>query len=195
MKGPSSYFTSLKLFPVAVAPPSRGAQSFRKGLLLELFGMSSVSFISENRSVGLNQFHLEWCPKYRKKILVGEISAVVEASLLHTADQNRITIFSFHVGDDHVHLFVSLPFDLSISQAFRLLKGNSAREVFRRFPELRQQFRKGHFWSPGKFCRSVSNVKAETIKRYIQNHQFKELNASIKEAKVEARQLRLLSFC
>jgi len=94
-----------------------------------------------------------------------------------------------------LHLFVSLPFDLSVSMAFKLFKGRSAHELFAAFPSFRSIFRKGHFWSPGKFCRSVSNVKAEAIRHYIENHKFKELKQTIKEAKVEAEQMRLVSFC
>jgi len=156
--------------------------------------MGSVSFVSGNRSVGLNQFHFEWCPKYRHDVLNGEIQRFAEESLIRTAKLYKIIIHSMHVGADHVHLFVSLPFDMSVSLAFQLLKGRSAYELFQAFPLLRQIFRKGHLWSPGKFCRSISNVKATTIRNYIEKHQFKELNDSIKEAKAEAKQMCLSSF-
>jgi putative transposase len=158
--------------------------------------MSSGNFVSGNRSVGLNQFHFEWCPKYRNDAMESpNVVKMLEQSIINTAQQYKIVIHSMHVASDHVHLFVSLPFDLSVSMAFQLFKGRSAHELFAAFPSFRQIFRKGHFWSPGKFCRSISNVKAETIRNYIENHQFKELNQSIKEAKVEAEQMRLVSFC
>jgi putative transposase len=67
-------------------------------------------------------------------------------------------------------------------------------ELREAFPQLKEVFRKGHLWSPGKFCRSISNVKAETIRHYIENHQFKELNQSIQAARNEAEQMRLSSF-
>ncbi len=125
---------------------------------------------------------------------IPNVNLLLEQSIIRTAQLYRIAIHSMHVAADHVHLFVSLPFSMSISEAFRLLKGRSAHELFAAFPSFKKIFRKGHFWSPGKFCRSVSNVKAETIKRYIENHQFKELRLSIKEAKIEAQQMRLASF-
>ncbi len=157
--------------------------------------MSSVNFISGNRSIGLNQFHFEWCPKYRKEILNDKgISEFVKGSLRKTAYTYKITIHNLHVSKDHIHLFVSLPFDLSVSKAFQYFKGRSAKELFECFPFLREIFTKGHLWSPGKFCRSISNVKSETIKHYIENHKFKELNESIHEARKEAEQMRLCSF-
>ena len=194
MKGPISNFWQSEIKPVAGAPPFGGAQTSMRSPLLELSVMTSVSFVSGNRSAGLNQFHFEWCPKYRHDVLNGAIQRFAEESLIRTAKLYRIIIHSLHVGTDHVHLFVSLPFDMSVSYAFQLLKGRSAYEIFKVFPTLRQIFRKGHLWSPGKFCRSISNVKAETIRNYIEKHQFRELNDSITAAKDEARQMRLSSF-
>lgn len=156
--------------------------------------MSSVNFVSGNRSIGLNQFHLEWCPKYRKDVLIGSVREFIEQSLIKTAQKYKILIHSLYVSEDHVHLFVSLPFNVSPSEAFRLFKGRSSYEVFAAFPQLKQDFRKGHFWSPGKFCRSISNVKAETIRHYIENHNFKELNQSIQQARSESEQMRISSF-
>ena len=157
--------------------------------------MTSGNFVSGNRSIGLNQFHFEWCPKYRKPFMGGIYMSFIEASLIKTAQLNKIVIHQMHVGTDHVHLFISVPFDLSVSEAFRQFKGRSSHELRQAFPELKDVFKKGHLWSPGKFSRTISNVKAETIKHYIENHQFKELNVSIKEARTEAAQMRLSSFC
>ena len=124
----------------------------------------------------------------------GDYTSFIETSLIKTAQLNRIIIHSMHVGTDHIHLFVSLPFNISISEAFRQFKGRSSHELREAFPVLKESFKKGHLWSPSKFCRSISNVKAETIKHYIENHQFNELNKSIQDARGEADQLRLSSF-
>lgn len=156
--------------------------------------MTSASFVSGNRSIGLNQFHLEWCPKYRKDFMQGQITKAVEASLIQTAAAYKIIIHNMHVGPDHIHLFVTLPFNMSVSYAFQLFKGRSSHELRQQFPALVQTFSKGHLWSPGKFSRSISNVKAETIRHYIRNHQFRELNESIHDARAEAEQMRLSSF-
>jgi putative transposase len=156
--------------------------------------MNSVSFISGNRSVGLNQFHFEWCPKYRKPFMKRELICFIESSLIRTAQIHKIIIHSLHVGADHIHMFVSLPFDMSVSEAFRLFKGRSSHELRETFPYLKEMFRKGRLWSPAKFCRSISNVKAQTIRNYIENHQFRELKQSIEDARTEADQLRISSF-
>ena len=157
--------------------------------------MASGNFVSGNRSIGLNQFHFEWCPKYHHDAMESQnVVRLLEQSILTTAQKYKIIIHSMHIASDHVHLFVSLPFDLSVSKAFQLFKGRSAHELFAAFPSFRTIFRSGHFWVPGKFCRSASNVKADTIKRYIEKHQFKELNISISEAKAESQQMRLSTY-
>lgn len=144
--------------------------------------------------MGLNQFHLEWCPKYRKAVMVEEMRQFLWQNFVETAREYKILIHSMEIAPDHVHLFVSLPFNCSPSEAVRLLKGRSSHAVFAAFPALRETFRKGHFWSPGKFCRSISNVRADVVKRYIERHQFKELNQSIHDAKNEAKQALLSCF-
>lgn len=189
------------IFLIAIINPSRGhaasggVQPSKRSPLLEFDVMSSVSFISGNRSVGLNQFHLEWCPKYRKKAFKHlSVIQFIQHSLLKTAQLNKIVIHSLHIGYDHIHLFVSLPFNMSVSKAFQLFKGRAAKELFEAFPSFRRIFRGGHFWSPGKFCRSISNVKADTIRNYIERHDFKGLNESIRDARSEAEQTRITSF-
>jgi len=66
-----------------------------------------------------------------------------------------------------VHCFVKIPPTMCISKALNLLKGYSSYKLFQKHKWLRRYFRKGHFWSPGKFFRSVGNVTAEAIKNYI----------------------------
>jgi REP element-mobilizing transposase RayT len=75
-----------------------------------------------------------------------------------------------------------------------LLKGRSAYLIFRKHPNFRKRYPKGHFWSPGKFCRSMSGVDSYTVDNYIENQQFDKLQESIELAKEEARQLSLTCF-
>ena len=126
--------------------------------------------------------------------MVDGVKTLIEQSLVEAAQKYKILIHAMEVDDDHVHPFVSLPFDMSVSKAFQLFKGRSSYAVFQVFPHLRSTLTKGHFWSPGKFCRSISNVKADTVRHYIEKHQFKELNQTIHAAREEIEQLRLSGF-
>ena len=75
---------------------------------------------------------------------------------------------------DHVHLFVGLPTQISISKAFQLIKGASARIILKKCTKWKAFFsydgqKKPHLWSTGKFYRSVGNVRADVIENYIAN--------------------------
>lgn len=135
---------------------------------------------SYNRSMGLRrsshnvydtQYHLVWAPKYRKKILVGEVPERMSELLLEIAESYHIEVEALEVSVDHVHVFCSFPPKLSITQVVTCLKSLSARTIFREYPHLRRQLWGGEFWEDGYFARTVGDkVTAQVIKRYIQNH-------------------------
>lgn len=155
--------------------------------------MSSVSFVRENHCVGLNEYHMEWCPKYRFECMKNpHINKEVERIILHVAQTHNIVVKSIAVGFDYVHLHVALPFVLSPSLALLYLKGGSAYLIFRRFPNFRKRYPKGSFWSPGKFVRSISDVTAVVVDDYIMEQQFEKL-VGVKDES-SSSQLGLSSF-
>ena len=152
--------------------------------------MTSVNFVNKKHIVGVNEFHFEWCPKYRYSCMKKEyINKEVEKILRQTAEEHNILIKQIAVADDHIHLFVAVPFSMSPSRALMLLKGRSAYLIFRRFPAFRLRYRKGHFWSTGKFSRSLSGVTSNIVERYISEQQFSKLHETIVQAEAEQKSL------
>jgi putative transposase len=94
-----------------------------------------------------------------------------EEILREVAERHKIEIIELSVMPDHIHAIVSIPPTMNISKAFQLLKGASSYELFRREPKFRLRYRKGHFWSSGKFYRSVGDVDLETTKSYVQRQE------------------------
>jgi len=122
--------------------------------------------------VGQNAYHLVWRPKYAKDpFKFALVRQDCEQFLYEIALRYGFEIYELQVMSDHVHLFVEIPPTMSVSKALQLFKGISSYKLFRQHPWLRKHFRKGHFWSPGKFFRSVGNVTAETIQHYISQSQ------------------------
>ena len=157
--------------------------------------MNSGSFVRRPHSVGINAFHLEWCPKYRYKVLGGDwLRRVLTESICKTAEQYGIQIFAMEISTDHLHMFVNLPGLLGPSAAINLFKGRSAKAIFEQCPSFRSIYRAGHFWSRGSFYRSVSNVGADTIYRYITEHRSKEITESVVAVEKEFGQMSLVSF-
>ena len=125
----------------------------------------------ESFSHGYGQcaFHIVLVPKYRHCIFVdSDVKRCCEQALRATADRVGCQVYALQVGSDHVHIFVGLHPDCSISKLIRLLKCNSARRLFEEYPALKSRLWGGHLWSRGKFYRSIGQVNAETIKRYIE---------------------------
>ena len=123
--------------------------------------------------VGYNQHHLEWCPKYRHDVMDVYVAEEMKQMLLQISSEKGIIVHKIVVDVDHVHMFVSLPLWMSVSLALQYLKGISARKIFELHPEFREElFRKGSFWSPGHFSRSVSNITASTVEHYIDRYEY-----------------------
>ena len=116
-------------------------------------------------------YHLVWSPKYRKRILNGEIGERVEEMFREIAETYDITIDEMEVSPDDVHIFCSFPPRYSIAQVVTRFKSLSARAVFREFPQVKRQLWGGEFWEDGYFARTVGDkVTAEVIRKYIQRH-------------------------
>ena len=161
--------------------------------------MSSGNFVNEfkkaSHAVGINEFHFEFCPKYRYKCMKSpHIRDETTRLILQAAHEHHILVKIIAVLDDHVHMDVCMPFDMSVSRAEMLLKGRSAYLIFRRFPNFRLRYPRGHFWAPGKFSRSMSGVTAEVVGHYIENQQFDKLKQTIEMAHEESRQMELTAF-
>lgn len=125
-----------------------------------------------NHGVGQNAYHLVWKPKYaRDPFKFESVRMDCEQILYEIAHRYDFEIYELQVMPDHVHLFVEVPPIMSVSKALQLFKGISSFKLFRQHTWLRNHFRKGHLWSPGKFFRSVGNVTAETIQHYISQSQ------------------------
>ena len=113
-----------------------------------------------------------WAPKYRKRILTGEVGARVKDVLGEIAQAYDIIIEEMEVSRDPVPVFCSFPARLSISQVITRFKSLSARTIFKEFPQVKRQLWGGEFWEDGYFARTVGDkVTAEVIKKYIQRHQ------------------------
>ena len=124
---------------------------------------------SFSHGYGQCAFHIVLVPKYRHSIFVdAEVKRCCEDILRETADRVGCQVYALQVGSDHVHIFVGMHPDCSVSEIIRLLKCNSARRLFKEHPELKSRLWKGHLWSKGKFYRSIGQVSAETIEHYIE---------------------------
>ena len=113
-------------------------------------------------------YHIVWRPVYRRDVLKEPVKSTLENLLHAIAHQHGMEILAVDVQPDHVHLFVSFPPALSISNAVKLLKGISARQLRLAFPELKKRTRSARLWAPSFYVGTAGHVSADTIKQYIE---------------------------
>ncbi len=120
------------------------------------------------------EYHVVWTTKYRYAILTGKIAERLRELLRQSCAKRGITIIRGSIGKDHVHMLVSCPPNISVSEMMKYLKGRSSKKLQEEYKELKKRYWGQHLWSPGYFCRSVGNVTKEIIKNYIENQSEKE---------------------
>jgi len=115
------------------------------------------------------KYHVVWVTKYRKPVLRGELGKRLRDLIRQTCETLEVYIESGHIAADHVHLLVSVPPNLSVSDLMQRLKGRSSRKMLDEFGELKKQFWGQHLWARGYFAASSGNVTDEIIKQYIES--------------------------
>jgi len=127
-----------------------------------------MSYRKTAHSVYDLKYHIVWITKYRKPILRGEIGKRVRELLRQTCASLDVYIVKGHVAKDHVHLLVSVPPNLAVSDLVKRLKGRSSRLMLEEFGELRKAYWGRHLWARGYFAASSGNVTDEIIAEYIE---------------------------
>jgi len=124
-------------------------------------------------SVGVSFWHMEWCTKYRYKMMRKEENQkLMEACIRRSASKNNIKILDISVESEHVHVVVELKFTMTPSWGLQILKGGSAYLFFSKKPNCRKRYPRGHFWSPGKFISSVGFIELDAARTYVQNQKL-----------------------
>ncbi len=99
-----------------------------------------------------------------------------ESILRGVAARHGIGIIELSVMSNHVHMVVKLHPSMSVSRAQQLLKGASAYELFKCFPQFRLRYPRRHFWSAGKYSGTVGDADFKTVCNYVkeQTDEFQE---------------------
>jgi putative transposase len=115
-----------------------------------------------------HEYHVVWIPKYRKRILKGEVKTFIEEHIFDIQGYHPdIEIERYSVQTDHVHLIIIIPPRYSVSRIIGKIKANTSRELRHRIEQIRKIYRGNEFWSPGFFSSTVG-INEETIKRYVE---------------------------
>ena len=116
------------------------------------------------------KYHIVFIPKYRRKVMYGRLRGEVREILKTLCAYKKVEIIEGAVCADHVHLCVSIPPKLRVSEFVGYLKGKSALMVFDKHPEMGSKYNR-HFWARGYYVTTVGEVSQEAVKRYITQQQ------------------------
>lgn len=120
-----------------------------------------------NKAIYNLGYHLIWCPKYRRKILIGDIEIRLKELFFVKSKELNISIEKIEIMPEHVHLFIkSNPVD-SPHFIVQQLKGYTSRVLRQEFPSLKSKL--PTLWTRSYYCESVGHISEETVKKYIEN--------------------------
>lgn len=128
--------------------------------------MKNVYQTSEHLTY-LCRYHVIFCPKYRRKILIDGIDERAKEIFQKTAEEHRFEIIEMEVMPDHVHLLIGCNPRYGIMQCVTDLKRASSYILIREFPSIRRKL--PCLWTRSAFIATVGSVSMDTVKQYIED--------------------------
>ena len=116
------------------------------------------------------QYHVVFAPKYRRLAIYGELKQDIGYILRKLCERKGIEIIEAEACPDHIHMLISIPPKLSVSQVMGYLKGKSSLMIFDKHANLKYKFGNRKFWAEGYYVSTVGLNEA-TIKKYIQDQE------------------------
>jgi len=115
-------------------------------------------------------YHLVWIPKYRHKVFCEPYRGMLKGIIEKIGYDYNIDIIELEIPTDHIHMVVRGTPKISPSDVMQIVKSISAREFFRRYPEIKKRyFWCGKLWTKSYFVETIGNANEEVIRRYVQN--------------------------
>ena len=117
-----------------------------------------------------HNYHIVWITKYRYKVLQGTLRLRIRELIAQVADEMNVKIINGVLSSDHIHVLVSIPPHITVSEFVQKAKGRSSRKIQQEFPEIKKRYWGRHFWGRGYFSSTSGNVTDEIINAYIDSH-------------------------
>jgi len=128
--------------------------------------MVSQRWVHGNTTVYNLGYHLIWCPKYRRPVLVDGVETRLKDLLRKKAAEIGVSIVELEVMPDHVHLFVKSSPTAAPHWVVQQLKGFSSHELRKEFPSLKSRL--PSLWTRSYYVESVGHISEDAVRRYIE---------------------------
>ena len=129
------------------------------------------------------RYHMVFCIKYRKKLLCEDVVIeFLKETLREIGERYWFEMEEIGTDGDHVHLFVGGAPRYAPSRIMQIIKSISAREMFKKFPEIKKKLWGGEFWSDGGYIGTVGDgVTSEIVKKYVREQGTEEEKELMKQ--------------
>jgi putative transposase len=116
-------------------------------------------------TVSLINYHFVFCPRYRRKVLVGDVEKRLKEILPGICQEIEVSLVALEVMPDHIHIFLNALPSISPSDIMAKVKGVTSKTLRQEFKHLQHL---SSLWTRSFFCSTAGNVSSETVQRYIE---------------------------
>jgi putative transposase len=127
----------------------------------------SIKYKSNKNIVYSCKYHVVWCPKYRRKVLIEGVDIRLKEILSEVATEFKSELIELEVMPDHVHLLVECDPQFGIAKLIRYMKGRSSRYLRQEFPWLKSRL--PTLWTNSYFISTVGGAPISVVKQYIED--------------------------
>lgn len=126
-----------------------------------------MKYKNNNNVVYSCKYHVVWCPKYRRKVLVNGVDTRLKVLIQEICEEHKIDLIEMEIMPDHVHLLVEVDPQFGIHKAVKQIKGRTSRILRDEFDFLRSRL--PTLWTNSYFVSTVGGAPLSEIKQYIEN--------------------------
>ena len=129
-----------------------------------------MKYKSNHNVVYSCKYHVVWCPKYRRSVLINGVDVRLKELIIETCKLHNVELIEMEVMPDHVHLLMEVDPQFGIHKAVKRIKGYSSKVLRSEFPWLRSRL--PTLWSNSYFVSTVGGASLSAIKQYIENQKY-----------------------
>ena len=129
--------------------------------------MSKITYKYNHNIVYSCKYHIVWCPKYRRKVLINGVDIRLKELIKSIATEIQVDVIEMEIMPDHVHLLIEVDPQSGIHRAVKYIKGRTSRILREEYPWLKSRL--PTLWTNSYFCSTVGGAPLSTIKQYIEN--------------------------
>ena len=126
-----------------------------------------MKYKSNHNVVYSCKYHVVWCPKYRRSVLINGVDIRLKELIKETCNQLNVEIIEMEIMPDHVHLFVKGTPILAVHFIVNQLKGYTSVVLRREFAKLKSRL--PTLWTRSYYCETIGHISEDTIVRYIED--------------------------